>query len=499
MRLVDALVRDFPWRIWHDPYLLHPGGESVNAGPVLDWIIAAAALVLGAGAPSPRLVDVVGAYVPPVLGALTVVPVYVLGRELFSRNAGLWAGFMVAVMPGQLLQRSVLGFTDHHCAEVLLSTTALMFVVLALKRPPECFLVSHSRPGRWPGTRRVSPDLGRRCSVRRDSRGVGRASVTRRCRARRRDRRCRARRPSGAADCGDDGLALGRNTPAFRLPAWLTRRRRDGHLGPALQPPNGAASRVERRGVGGRRRRGGLRVSRACIGRDGRQRGEPCLGCTSGLALQATGIRRRGAAADGLGAVAPRSRSGRSSRAAWCWPSSGAGCCSAGQDWAASPRIALLGCWTATTIFATFGQVRFAYYLAVNVALIGGFACDRAIGAVGVIRASRSDPGPGHVLDGLPGDLPGVPILRPIRNASAALNANWYDALMWLGANTPEPFSNRARVLPPRPRRFRGGGLRCSRAVGLRLLDYPGCATRAGHEPSADRCAGGRGVPAVIE
>ena len=74
MRLVDALVRDFPWRIWHDPYLLHPGGGPVNAGPVLDWIIAAAALVLGAGAPSPRLVDVVGAYVPPMLGSLTACP-----------------------------------------------------------------------------------------------------------------------------------------------------------------------------------------------------------------------------------------------------------------------------------------------------------------------------------------------------------------------------------------------------------------------------------------
>ncbi len=115
---------------------------------MLDWIIAAAALVLGAGAPSPRLVDVVGAYVPPVLGSLTVVPVYVLGRELFSRRAGLWAGLMVAVMPGQLLQRSLLGFTDHHCAEVLLSTTALMFVVLALKTPPESFPLSQSRP--WP-------------------------------------------------------------------------------------------------------------------------------------------------------------------------------------------------------------------------------------------------------------------------------------------------------------------------------------------------------------
>ena len=49
MRLVDALIRQFPSRIWDDAYLLHPGGEAVNAGPLFDWIIAGAALLLGGG------------------------------------------------------------------------------------------------------------------------------------------------------------------------------------------------------------------------------------------------------------------------------------------------------------------------------------------------------------------------------------------------------------------------------------------------------------------
>ena len=88
-----------------------PGGEPVNAGPFFDWLIAGAALVIGIGAPSPRLVDLVGAYTPPVIGALTAVPVYFLGRELFSRRAGLWAAFIVGVLPGQILLRSALGFT----------------------------------------------------------------------------------------------------------------------------------------------------------------------------------------------------------------------------------------------------------------------------------------------------------------------------------------------------------------------------------------------------
>ena len=132
MRLVDATVRHFPHRIWFDPYLVWPGGEWVNAGPFFDWVIAGAALLIGLGSPSARLVDVVGAYAPAVIGALTGIPVYVIGRELFSRRAGLWAAFIVGVLPGQILMRSALGFTDHHCAETLLSTTAVMWIVLAL-------------------------------------------------------------------------------------------------------------------------------------------------------------------------------------------------------------------------------------------------------------------------------------------------------------------------------------------------------------------------------
>lgn len=133
MRLADALVRDFPSRIWFDPYLKFPGGDAVHVGPFFDWVIAAIALLLGAGSPSPRLLDQVGAFVPPVFGALTVVPVYVIGREVFSRRAGLWAAAIVGLLPGQILFRSLLGFTDHHCAEVLFGAMSVMFLILALR------------------------------------------------------------------------------------------------------------------------------------------------------------------------------------------------------------------------------------------------------------------------------------------------------------------------------------------------------------------------------
>ncbi|MGB4160777.1 MAG: oligosaccharyl transferase, archaeosortase A system-associated, partial [Methanosarcina flavescens] len=72
------------------------------------------------------------AYFPAVLGALTVVPVYYIGKYLGGRKTGLLAAILIAFAPGQFLSRSLIGFTDHHVAESLFSTFFMMFFILAL-------------------------------------------------------------------------------------------------------------------------------------------------------------------------------------------------------------------------------------------------------------------------------------------------------------------------------------------------------------------------------
>ena len=133
MRLVENLVYHFPHRIPIDPYGILPGGQDVNIAPFYDQLMGFFIWLLGAGSPSKGLTETIGAYFPAIMGALTTIPVYVIGRELFSRKAGIIAAALIAVMPGQFLMRSLLGFTDHHAAETLLSTTAMMFLILALK------------------------------------------------------------------------------------------------------------------------------------------------------------------------------------------------------------------------------------------------------------------------------------------------------------------------------------------------------------------------------
>ena len=130
-RLVEYRVANFPYGLVHDPYLAQPGGGDVPAAPLFDFAIAAGAWVLGLGHPSVRLVGIVSAFFPAVLGALVVLPVFLLARRLWGA-AGAWtAALLVAVMPGQFLARSLLGYTDHHVAESLLS----LLVVSALARP----------------------------------------------------------------------------------------------------------------------------------------------------------------------------------------------------------------------------------------------------------------------------------------------------------------------------------------------------------------------------
>jgi len=137
MRLVENLVHHFPFRNLFDPYTLYPYGQDIWFAPFLDWSLALIIWIAGLGHPSMALIEKIGAYYPAILGALTIIPVYFLGKELFNRNAGLLAAGLIAILPGEFLFRSILGFTDHHITEVLFSTTTMLFFIMAIKRAQE--------------------------------------------------------------------------------------------------------------------------------------------------------------------------------------------------------------------------------------------------------------------------------------------------------------------------------------------------------------------------
>jgi len=132
MRLVHALLHNYPHALFYDAHAIPPYGCYIHFGPLFDHTIALLSIIIGLGHPTPHLVDTIGAYFPTVLGALVVIPVYFIGKHLHNRGTGLLAALIIATLPGQFLSRSLLGFTDHHVAETLLSTATILFFMLAL-------------------------------------------------------------------------------------------------------------------------------------------------------------------------------------------------------------------------------------------------------------------------------------------------------------------------------------------------------------------------------
>jgi len=137
MRLVDNLLQHFPHRISFDPYTFYPQGTTVPWPPFFDWLVAGIAWLIGLGSPSQHTVELAGVYLPPILGTLTIIPVYFIGKELFNRWVGLLSAALVVILPGEFLNRSLLGFTDHHVAESLFTTITILFLILAFKRARE--------------------------------------------------------------------------------------------------------------------------------------------------------------------------------------------------------------------------------------------------------------------------------------------------------------------------------------------------------------------------
>jgi dolichyl-diphosphooligosaccharide--protein glycosyltransferase len=129
MRLVDAMVHNFPKPLLWDYYTIFPSGMDTGYRPLLTWIVSA---------PAQFGINYAtwGAVMPVVAGAGATVVIYLLTRELLPkyRFAPIIASILAIMLPSEFLHRSLLGFTDHHVLEVLFTTLTIYFLVLSFKR-----------------------------------------------------------------------------------------------------------------------------------------------------------------------------------------------------------------------------------------------------------------------------------------------------------------------------------------------------------------------------
>ncbi|RLB86938.1 MAG: hypothetical protein DRH10_09910, partial [Deltaproteobacteria bacterium] len=157
LRHIENIVHNFPHFNSFDPYVLYPDGGTGLTRPFFAWLVAGIILLIKPGVTSLppeqalHTIEVVGAYMPAILGTLTLIPVYFIGKELFSRWAGVIGAALVVILPGEFLHRSLLGFTDHHVVETLFTTVCILFLIMAIKRAREREIsFSHISGRDWP-------------------------------------------------------------------------------------------------------------------------------------------------------------------------------------------------------------------------------------------------------------------------------------------------------------------------------------------------------------
>lgn len=118
------LSPDFPVR---DYYLNFPEGNRQPFTIAYPFIIRSVADGLNIST------KMAAAWIPPFLFLLSLIPFYLFVRKIFNSKVALIAFTVYCLIPGQLLNRTMLGGADYHALEILLLTTILYFVACTIK------------------------------------------------------------------------------------------------------------------------------------------------------------------------------------------------------------------------------------------------------------------------------------------------------------------------------------------------------------------------------
>jgi dolichyl-diphosphooligosaccharide--protein glycosyltransferase len=142
----------------YDSYSGFPQGLHCFWPAFFDVLIAIPAWLIGFGNPNKYTVELVAAFIPPILGALTIIPIYLLTKEIFqlqirnpqsairnnesaanyqlsipfSNKIALLTAFFYSISPGHIYW-TLIGRPDHHCAEPIFPLLMFWSVLVALK------------------------------------------------------------------------------------------------------------------------------------------------------------------------------------------------------------------------------------------------------------------------------------------------------------------------------------------------------------------------------
>ncbi len=127
-RVIDYIQTDFT-HLRIDGLLNYPLSGGNPRPPVFDWSIAIGGILLAPffGFNVENSTWVVFEIAPIFWGAMTIFPLYLLGKEAFGKKAGIMAAFFLAITAAHI-ERSTLGFADHDSFVVFFLVLAIYFL-----------------------------------------------------------------------------------------------------------------------------------------------------------------------------------------------------------------------------------------------------------------------------------------------------------------------------------------------------------------------------------
>ncbi|MBI0582277.1 MAG: glycosyltransferase family 39 protein, partial [Methanomassiliicoccales archaeon] len=154
MRVIDHAVATGDHLVWDD-MLNYPNGMRNPRPPLYDWSVAVVGMLLST-VTGLAVKDAIGmslVFSTAVWGALTVVPVYMLGRAAFGRKAGMLGAFIFALMAGHI-ERTVLSNADHDAMVLFFVVFSFYFLLRSLQS------VNGSRwVSKWTDPKAILPGL----------------------------------------------------------------------------------------------------------------------------------------------------------------------------------------------------------------------------------------------------------------------------------------------------------------------------------------------------
>ena len=145
LRQTEQMLAHFPQYAWFEAMTLFPTGQAIPWGPLFIWLSSVMCIIAGASTRS----EIIGValWLPPILGALMVPAMFVLVRKAWDWKAGILAAGLIAVIGGQFFFRSLAGYLDHHIAEVFFSTVfciAYIYAIVYMREHPVDFSVKET-------------------------------------------------------------------------------------------------------------------------------------------------------------------------------------------------------------------------------------------------------------------------------------------------------------------------------------------------------------------